>query len=671
MATQREERDMNWIQNLYETYENCANQIGYAPQEGQRPLLPVCHITAQAHIEIVIDGEGSFRSARLITEINDATTIIPSTEASASRSGKKPENHPLCDKLQYVAGDFNQHGGIVTVGFSKDKNEPYRNYINTLSDWCSSKFSHYKIKAVLTYVEKKTVIQDLITQRIFYIGSDGKFLPKKEVIRNIKVKDIFSVVDSQDNAFIRWKIESPDDRESRCWRDKSLWESWTHYYLNTRKEYSFCYVTGKNVINTNNHPKYIRREGDGAKLISSNDTFNFTFLGRFLTDNQACGIGLEVSHKFHYALSWLISRQGYQKGELAIVAWNTSGEMVPQPTDDPITLLYGNVPLEANQYAYTAQEIAISLKKKIAGYGTKLVKTDKVVVIAMDSSITKGKGRLAITYYRELTGSEFLERIDNWHLACAWLHNYREIKDKTTGKKKTISFIGAPAPADIAEAAYGSRIDDRLLEMTITRLLPCIVDEFPIPQDLIDLAVRRASNRVGIYNRDDKKNFNNDEYSWEKALSIACSLFKASNRRENYDMPLDETRNTRDYLYGRLLAIADVLEERALYKSGQKRATNAARYMQQFSQRPLSTWKQIHDSLTPYVLRLGGAYYYKNLIGEVKCLFNPDEYLLDQPLTGEYLLGYYCQRQKLEQKEKSESENAELETSSEQSTLDE
>ncbi len=68
-------------------------------------------------------------------------------------------------------------------------------------------------------------------------------------------------------------------------------------------------------------------------------------------------------------------------------------------------------------------------------------------------------------------------------------------------------------------------------------------------------------------------------------------------------MALDETRNTRDYLFGRILAIADVMEERALSEAEKKRPTNATRYMQQFSQRPFSTWKQIHELLTPYFMR--------------------------------------------------------------------
>lgn len=124
-------------------------------------------------------------------------------------------------------------------------------------------------------------------------------------------------------------------------------------------------------------------------------------------------------------------------------------------------------------------------------------------------------------------------------------------------------------------------------------------------------------------------------------------------------MSLDETRNTRDYLFGRLLAIADVMEERTLSEAEKKRPTNATRYMQQFSQRPSSTWKQIHELLTPYFMRQGDkAFYYKRLIEQVKDLFiSPEEFISNKPLTGEYLLGYYCQRQKMwEKKEKPASE---------------
>jgi CRISPR-associated protein Csd1 len=84
---------MNWMQSLYETYEKCKSNIGYT-QDNERPLLPICHTTAKAHIEVIIDSRGEFRRANLVDK-SDATTIIPCTESSASRSGQKPEPSPL------------------------------------------------------------------------------------------------------------------------------------------------------------------------------------------------------------------------------------------------------------------------------------------------------------------------------------------------------------------------------------------------------------------------------------------------------------------------------------------------------------------------------------------------------------------------------------------------
>ena len=84
---------MSWMQKLYDTYERCA---GNEPA-GADPLMPICHSTQQAHIEIVLSGSGEFKRASVLTDKNN--TLIPCTEESAGRSGKKPKSHPLCDKL--------------------------------------------------------------------------------------------------------------------------------------------------------------------------------------------------------------------------------------------------------------------------------------------------------------------------------------------------------------------------------------------------------------------------------------------------------------------------------------------------------------------------------------------------------------------------------------------
>lgn len=113
-------------------------------------------------------------------------------------------------------------------------------------------------------------------------------------------------------------------------------------------------------------------------------------------------------------------------------------------------------------------------------------------------------------------------------------------------------------------------------------------------------------------------------------------------------MALDPNRKTRDYLYGRLLALAEGLEAWSLAETKEKRDTNAMRLMQRFAERPNTTWRTIELALGPYKARLGGkSNYYQRMIDDVMAKFEDDEFLLDKRLSGEFLLGYHCQREAL------------------------
>jgi CRISPR-associated protein Csd1 len=117
-------------------------------------------------------------------------------------------------------------------------------------------------------------------------------------------------------------------------------------------------------------------------------------------------------------------------------------------------------------------------------------------------------------------------------------------------------------------------------------------------------------------------------------------------------MNLESERNTRDYLYGRLLAIAEEIEGRALYVAGEKRDTTAARYMQRFAERPYSTWRSIELALCPYKTRLRtsrGPFLYnmEKRLDDVVACFAENEFKDDGPLSGEFLLGYHCERRDL------------------------
>jgi CRISPR-associated protein Csd1 len=389
-------------------------------------------------------------------------------------------------------------------------------------------------------------------------------------------------------------------------------------------------VSGEATRLASSHPKRLRHGADGAKLISSNDDSGYTFRGRFTRGDEACGVGFEVSQKAHNALRWLIARQSKagKTAEQVFVSWSTGGQSIPDPWKNTAELL-GDAPagdtVELQYQGDAGQLFASRLNKLIAGYTAKLGPTQSIIVMGLDSATP---GRMAIIFYRELTGSEFLARVLAWHTEHAWEQNY----------SRELHFWGAPAPKDIAEAAYGRRLDDKLRKCTVERLIPCIVDGEPVPRDLVESAVRRVCTRVGL-----------KSWEWEQCLGIACSLYRGWRKKENYQMSLEESRASRDYLFGRLLAIADHLEQRALHVAGENRETNAARMMQRFADHPCSTWRNIRHALLPYEARLRSKrpallHRLNVLIDDVMGKFQTNEFTDDGKLSGEYLLGFHCQR---------------------------
>jgi len=629
---------MSWIQKLYDTYERCAD----APQFASDPLPPISHTSKQAHIEITLNERGKFLHAATVPK---EETLIPATEESAGRtSGEAP--HPLCDKIQYCAADYPTHGG--------KKKSFHSTYIEQLKLWCNSSFSHPKAKAVFAYVRKGTVVADLVREKILHVGTQDSLLtfwgsdqPTPEIFKYLTAKDGER---DQGDAFVRWRVQTAGSPLSATWEDKSLMDAWIAFDASQNQTQGLCMVTGKTMLLSKSHPKRLRHSADGAKLISSNDISGYTFLGRFTDAEQACGVGYEVTQMAHNALRWLIGRrQTFRNDDQVIVAWAVTGKLIPDPFANTRDMfdLESDQPVEtpAVTQGDVGQAFARRLSKCIAGYQAELGSTDDIVVMGMDSATP---GRMAITFYRELTGSEFLDRVQSWHAEFAWHQNY----------SKEIKFVGAPSPKDIAEAAFGRRLDNNLRRATVERLLPCIIDGQPIARDLVESAVRRASNRSGL-----------KVWEWEKSVGIACALFRGHHKDRGYQMTLETNRTSRDYLYGRLLAVAEHIESRALYLADEKRDTGAAKLMQRFADRPCSTWRTIELSLIPYKTRLRSKRpsflnEMEKQVDEIVCSFKETDFMDERRLSGEFLLGYHCQRRALRPKSESDrnEETAENET---------
>lgn len=114
-------------------------------------------------------------------------------------------------------------------------------------------------------------------------------------------------------------------------------------------------------------------------------------------------------------------------------------------------------------------------------------------------------------------------------------------------------------------------------------------------------------------------------------------------------MSLEVNRTSRDYLFGRLLAIAENIEFHALNLTGERRDTNAARSMQRFADRPSHTWRHIELALEPHRARLRRDFpavlaTREELLDSVIGSFKNDDFVCAGKLSGEFLLGYHCQR---------------------------
>lgn len=631
---------MSWLARLYETYEQAQQFSADLPLEQQ--LMPVSHTVQNAHINIVIDGGGNFLRA----EVFEKTQIVlPATEQSAGRSsGLAP--HPLADKIQYVAGDYAEFGGKKGAG--------YELYETLQQSWCESEFAVPAVKVIHSYIAKKTVVADLLRHGVLH-AENGVLLTKWQ--SSAEVPLLFKVLPKeagsldQGSALVCWTVEMPGIAQSKTWLDPTIQQSWINFDSLNGGEPGLCLVKGEQSVLASNHPAKIRHSGDKAKLISANDSSGFTFRGKFTDSDQAAVVSFDVTQKAHNALRWLLGRQSFRNGDQTYVSWAVSGKTIPNPFTDPWDLLNAETLPEKDHSLDLGQSYALNLKSHLKGIGNgELERNESICILGLDSATP---GRMGIIYYRETIAEEFLASLEKWYRDFAWPQRHKitsNVEGKSKPVEKTIWSASAPAPYKIWDAVYGDVLKsaDSLKKNLTERLLPCIVEGRPIPIDIVNYAIKRATDRLA-YKTD-------ETWRWEQNLGIACALYKGFCKRtphikyqKDYAMALDETSTSRDYLYGRLLAVAENIESYALYKAGEKRNTTADRLMQRFADRPFSTWRNLELALKPYMHRLqnvspGFLKLRKDLLDSIQSAFDTAEFNSDEALSGEFLLGFHCQR---------------------------
>lgn len=637
---------MAWMKMLADTYDAYGELAGRAVNE-QAILLPLAHSTANAQIEITLDLSGNLLHCEKLEKGKDVVTVIPVTEDSASRgNGNFP--HPLCDKLCYIAGDYSAYTG-------EDKQAYYEAYMQQLCTWKDSAFTHPMVKAIYAYLAKKTVIADLIEKQILELDDHG--------ILSDKVKKLQG--QGQTGAFVRfcvWADDLDSMGETRVWKNRELYQCYIDYYMQSLTDQDICYVTGEEENYTEKHPSKIRNTGDKAKLISGNDESGFTYRGRFSTKKQAVSVGYQTSQKAHNALKWLLAKQGYTRDGMAFVCWMVNRplalpDICKNSLDayrdlDEFDIFDMKTGEDSESNADTGDYVAKQLRNAIKGYANHIQIDDRVVMLSLDAATT---GRMSVTYYDEMGGQEFIAALMYWHGHCTWKRYIR--LNPNNKEEKRILIESAPSPKEIALAAYGTErgngyldTDAKLIRSTIERLLPCISKRKRIPKDIIKAAVIRASQPLSM-----------SDFVWKnQVLSVACAMIHYQYEKEKGDGKmgsfLEDNAKDRSVLFGRLLAVYDYMEMRAMFekdengKLKEQRTTNAKRYWNAYSMRPAATFRTLKENLMPYMKKLNSY--------ELKCFEDWTQEIMasladvgfdNHALSEWYLPAYYLQMQNMKE----------------------
>ena len=684
---------MSWMQKLYQTYNEIEKNPNLSDSEKEK-LAPLWYSPQTAHIQITLDGDGNFLGAKVLTD--KPIIMLPVTESSEGRtSGLAP--HALADSLQYIAKDLGLiyqkeviteiegKNGKKKKTKSKHKDLIFNLYAEQLDKWCAA-IDNKKVLAIQKYVHKGTVLADLIKEKVIPVDDNGELLTNwiERENKDKQKPELFNVLTKEQGKFeirkalVVWSVQIPGDFVPETWKDKEVQKSWGNYYQQTLKS-QFCTITGNEQKIRESHPAKLLYSGDKAKLISSNDKEGFTYLGRFEEANQATTISAEVSHKAHAALRWLIDRQTTARNnEQVTVAWAISGKPIPSPMKDISTELdwadmeNWDISAVENPDEAAAQRLpenseaspdwsvnigraaAQIIKKKLHGYQAELKAHEQISLIMLDSATP---GRMALTYYQEFLPADYFANLDAWIDDFSWYQRYSiEVPNgKKTDKRPQWRFV-PPSPYSIAEAVYGKALSDTLKKQLYARLLPVIAGgtSVPIPEDLVQKSFKVACSPFANHRPEDGEKIRSA--NWQRNIGVACALYKGwrarhhdLSQRRTYPMSLDTQNRSRDYLYGRLLAVAENTESYALYLAGEKRATTAERYMQRFAEHPFATWRNIELALKPYQERLrnNGKDTGAQAIGEIMELFATDDFTSDDKLSGEFLLGYHCQKMEI------------------------
>ena len=555
--------------------------------------------------------------------------FYPVSEESMSRtsSGAVKSPHPLCDDYKYIFG----------------KGKPY--YLTNLNEWiasCGNGETRAFLQAVAAYVEKGNAEEDI----------------SRLLLNEKDIKDA-------EDAFVLWTA----DGFGECWKNAEIRDSWIEYYSEKRHlevGEAFDMISGKTGTRRSTATKNLSFGGGNRKWFSFPAKDELRWKGRFSNENELVSVTDETADLIETGIRYLFGNPyriltvgNDENGKTKYAAKGRSivlknGEVIAAwSMKDPTVLISAAMDSAGFEYKEAVSEEAL-LDDKLSGKDA--VQTGgRRVCVAVLGGLTTGRSSLD-AYFSYESYSDFAETIGKWTNLCAWERFARMIEN---GNMKYGYMRFVPGVKRLIETLIGeydrkagkfSVKNAKLLESIERETVFARLSGRKVPVTLVNAAKRRAG-RLAVFM--DAGNEGKNSAGMMLAVCLA-TLRKhyADEYGKEFGMNLDESNESRDYLYGRLLAVYHATEEDYFSRKGiNGRITDALKYQEAFSRKPDAVARRLDEKKSLWFRCEGMQEKWHDAIGEIVGKIGEaeasDPRQKGRSLSPEYLFGFYAELKEL------------------------
>lgn len=621
---------MDFFSSLLKAYER-AELEGLVDQHGDKDepvLLPLFHESKKAAkniVNVTLNKQGEILTAEWL---DDGTRIIfPVTPASVTRTAK-PEPHPLVDKLKTYTPDF----------------PAYTAFHERLEEWTVS--TSGQVREFLDILTKSILDEDFITN----VSSK---LVLNATLDGLTITDEDGKTTDLSDVFIEFTVAQFDGLKDVSVTDYvDLHQSYITYMRSVlaNEPQNICNISGKTESMARNHRTVFGRSG----LISVSNHPE-TFKGRYANQNEArehlIHIGQETTEKIHLMLKYLLENKNsgtWLSGDEYLVTWFDDDPIYnhglnlrkPETFDDLFDDIEDNDTgtMKPNQIT---KDIGQSVKT-----GVKRFSDETTYHVAILNKTAPG--RTSLKYYHTLTGSKLSQNLEKWKERYSWTSTYQgEVKVSVP----SINTIITTAYGIDRKAQYLDFDNENFRSVLYQDILMSLIEGKPLPRSV----VQKLKTNIRTPHR--------YPHQWKHVVAVSLGVLHKEARKE-YTYMLDRTKRNRSYLFGRLLAIYDLIEKQKYYHvDGQQNAreTNATRLWTAYTARPAKVMGQLENKVKPYedLLRKRVPGLFVKLSKEKQEVLNllseqADDPSFTKPLDYDFIFGYNNQIQEYYTKKESE-----------------